>query len=61
MPADKPTAYCFVDTNVWLYALIVNDDAQKHQIAAEIVQGGNVVVNTQIINETCVLKCKCQW
>lgn len=54
MPADKPTAHCFVDTNVWLYALIVNDDAQKHQIAAEIVQGGNVVVSTQVINETCV-------
>ncbi len=54
MPADKPTAHCFVDTNVWLYALIVNDNAQKHQIAAEIVQGGNVVVSTQVINETCV-------
>jgi predicted nucleic acid-binding protein len=54
MPADKPTAHYFVDTNVWLYALIVNDDAQKHQIAAEIVQGGNVVVSTQVINETCV-------
>jgi predicted nucleic acid-binding protein len=54
MPADKPTAHYFVDTNVWLYALIVNDDAQKHQIAAEIVQGVNVVVSTQVINETCV-------
>ena len=54
MPADKPTAHYFVDTNVWLYALIVNDDPQKHQIAAEIVQGGNVVVSTQVINETCV-------
>jgi predicted nucleic acid-binding protein len=54
MPADKPTAHYFVDTNVWLYALIVNDDAQKHQVAAEIAQGGNVVVSTQVINETCV-------
>lgn len=54
MPADKPTAHYFVDTNVWLYALIVNDDAQKHQIAAEIVRDGNVVVSTQVINETCV-------
>jgi predicted nucleic acid-binding protein len=54
MPADKPTVHYFVDTNVWLYALIVNDDARKHQIAAEIVQGGNVVVSTQVINETCV-------
>lgn len=43
-----------MDTNVWLYALIVNGDAQKHQIATEIVQGGNVVVSTQVINETCV-------
>jgi predicted nucleic acid-binding protein len=54
MLADKPTTHYFVDTNIWLYALIVNDDAQKHQIAAEIVQGGNVVVSTQVINETCV-------
>jgi len=54
MSADKPTTHYFVDTNIWLYALIVNDDAQKHQIAAEIVQGGNVVVSTQVINETCV-------
>lgn len=54
MPADKPTTHYFVDTNVWLYALIVNDDALKHQIAAEIVQGSNVVVSTQVINETCV-------
>jgi len=54
MPADKPPALYFVDTNVWLYAWIVNDDTQKHQIAAEIVQSGNVVVSTQVINETCV-------
>ncbi len=54
MLADKPLAHCFVDTNVWLYALIVNDDTQKHQIAAEIVQRGNVVVSVQVINETCV-------
>lgn len=54
MPADKPPVHYFVDTNVWLYALIVNDDAQKHQIAVEVVQGGNAVVSTQVINETCI-------
>jgi predicted nucleic acid-binding protein len=54
MPANEPTGHYFVDTNIWLYALIVNDDAQKHRIAAEIVQGSNVVVSTQVINETCV-------
>ncbi len=54
MHADKPTGRYFVDTNIWLYALIVSDDARKHQIAAEIVQGGNVVVSTQVINEACV-------
>ncbi len=54
MPADKSPVHYFVDTNVWLYALIVNNDAQKHQIAAEIVRGANVVVSTQVINETCV-------
>lgn len=54
MHESKSGSRFFVDTNIWLYALIISDDAQKHHIAAKIIQGHNVVVSTQVINETCI-------
>ncbi|MFP4395624.1 MAG: PIN domain-containing protein [Anaerolineales bacterium] len=54
MPANHSPERCFVDTNIWLYALIEGANAQKHSRATEIVQHHTVVISTQIINETCV-------
>ena len=44
----------FIDTNIWLYAFIRTQDADKHGIAAQLVQSDNIVISTQIINEVCI-------
>ena len=45
---------CFVDTNVWLYAFIGNQDAGKSVIAADLIQREKIAVDAQVINEVCV-------
>ena len=45
---------CFVDTNIWLYAFIESGNDQKRIAARAIVQDCDVVISTQVINETCV-------
>jgi predicted nucleic acid-binding protein len=45
---------CFVDTNIWLYAFIESDNAPKREVAKTVVSRQDVVVSTQVINETCV-------
>jgi predicted nucleic acid-binding protein len=48
---DKPT---FVDSNVWLYALIQSDKA-KHRVAKEAVRRiKSLIVSSQVISEVCV-------
>jgi len=51
---EKLSVRCFIDTNVWLYAFIESDDDQKRIAAKTIVQSCDVVISTQVINETCV-------
>jgi predicted nucleic acid-binding protein len=51
---DPSTEYSFVDTNVWLYALVQTDDVQKRERAKEVVSRANIMVSVQVINETCV-------
>lgn len=51
---EKPSVPCFVDTNVWLYAFIESTAEQKRLTAKAIVQSCDVVISTQVINETCV-------
>ena len=48
------SAPCFIDTNIWLYALIQNDDPAKSAIARTLVQTTHPIVSTQVINEVCV-------
>lgn len=48
------TKRCFVDTNVWLYAFTEPDDASKQAVAKAVVSRQDIVVSTQVINETCV-------
>jgi len=45
---------CFVDTNVWLYAFIADQDASKHTIAKQIIETQSIVVSVQILNEISV-------
>lgn len=46
---------CFVDTNVWLYAFIASDESgHKSSLAREVIEGQDVFISTQVINEVCV-------
>jgi predicted nucleic acid-binding protein len=44
----------FIDTNIWLYAFIEEDDAAKSAVARQLLQTVEPVVSTQGINEVCV-------
>jgi predicted nucleic acid-binding protein len=45
-------ARLFVDTNIWLYALVPNADDPKHVLAAEFVLGlTRPLINSQVIRE----------
>ncbi|WPL16495.1 putative nucleic-acid-binding protein, contains PIN domain [Thiorhodovibrio winogradskyi] len=45
-------ARLFVDTNIWLYALVADDGNLKHRLAAEFVLGlTRPLVNSQVIRE----------
>jgi predicted nucleic acid-binding protein len=55
MTTARPADLHFVDTNVWLYALIRGQNATKAQRARTLItQGTSIVVSTQVINEICV-------
>lgn len=42
----------FLDTNIVIYAYSV-DQAQKYQIARALIEAGNAVISTQVLNEYC--------
>jgi predicted nucleic acid-binding protein len=46
----------FIDTNIWLYALIESDkDIEKHQQAKQYISNTeNIIISTQVVNEVCV-------
>ncbi len=43
----------FVDSNVWLYALLKEQNEHKLHIAQHIIQSKNIIISVQIINEVC--------
>ncbi len=45
---------CFIDTNIWLYAFIQTQDSRKQVMAKNIIQEHDIVLSSQVINETCV-------
>jgi predicted nucleic acid-binding protein len=49
-----PEATYFIDTNIWLYAFIQDQDAEKNKMARTIIRECEIVISTQIINEMCV-------
>lgn len=51
MTADNPA--CFVDTNIWLYALLDMQEEKKRMAAAQIIAQAPLVISTQVINEVC--------
>ncbi|MEW6286905.1 MAG: PIN domain-containing protein [Chloroflexota bacterium] len=48
----KPSA--FIDTNIWLYALLDMDEAEKSSRAREVITQTEPIVSVQVINEICV-------
>ncbi len=52
---DAEPENCFVDTNIWLYALIEGDDPQKTARAKALLEASRaIMVSTQVINEVCI-------
>jgi len=54
MPTDKLTPQCFIDSNIWLYAFIEQQDYRKSVIAKEVIRSHPLVISTQVINEVCL-------
>lgn len=50
---NQPAPLCFVDSNIWLYALIESQDKAKSARALQSIQSGNLCLSTQVINEIC--------
>jgi predicted nucleic acid-binding protein len=52
---------CFIDSNVWLYYLMVDpnsieaEETRKHSLAVNLLKTANSVVSTQIVNEVCAV------
>lgn len=55
MTASSSPRY-FVDTNIWLYAFMVGQDALKSAKAQTVIKqhANDIIVSTQVINEVCV-------
>ncbi|HEX5690902.1 MAG TPA: PIN domain-containing protein [Roseiflexaceae bacterium] len=52
MPQPLP---CFIDSNLWIYALTIQDDPTKtHQANQLISSQPSIMLSTQVINEVCV-------
>lgn len=43
----------FVDSNIWLYALVEGNDPAKSALARRVVQN-SCLLSTQVVNEICV-------
>ena len=52
MPVEPGTA-SLVDSNVWLYAFIDQNEPQKLARARQLIRQSEPVVSTQILNEVC--------
>ena len=52
MPAN-PSQPCFVDSNLWLYAMLPQSDPDRENRAKQLIATNhdNIVISTQVINE----------
>jgi len=48
----KPSV--FIDTNIWLYALLDTGEAEKSRLAKELLEQTEPILSIQVINELCV-------
>jgi predicted nucleic acid-binding protein len=44
----------FADTNIWLYAFIRGQSAEKTPVAQTIISNRRFIVSTQVVSEVCV-------
>lgn len=44
----------FIDSNIWLYALLSGQDKRKSEIAKDLTLAEPRLISTQVINEVCV-------
>lgn len=51
--SDSSQALCFIDSNVWLYALLPKQDITREAKAKNLIlqNQSNIVISTQVINE----------
>jgi predicted nucleic acid-binding protein len=52
--SDKTSEISFIDTNIWLYAFIEDDEKTKSEKARELILSTRPVVSVQVINEVSV-------
>ena len=45
---------CFVDSNVWLYAVIENAKSPEKTATARMLVAERRIISTQVVNEVCV-------
>ncbi len=52
MPAN-PASRCFIDSNLWLYAMLPQQDQQREMSAKQLIttNRANIVISTQVVNE----------
>jgi predicted nucleic acid-binding protein len=50
---EQPSDSYFIDSNIWLYALIQTQDQTKHEISNRITRFDNIFISTQVVNEVC--------
>src|SRR5437899_1366686 len=48
------TEQCFVDSNVWLYAVIESSESAAKSAIARTLVNERRIVSTQVVNEVCV-------
>jgi len=46
----------FIDSNIWLYALIQSQNDHEKRLKAKscIVEANDIIVSTQVVNEVCI-------
>ena len=44
----------FADTNIWLYAFIRGQSAEKTPVAQAIISNRQFIISTQIVSEVCI-------
>jgi predicted nucleic acid-binding protein len=54
MSDKKSSISYFIDSNIWLYALIQSQDERKHGIANKATRSENIFLSTQVVNEVSV-------